>query len=72
MLHYLKILLSFILTIVMDKNDFNFGHHGFKPLRVTVWVVLLLNLGFTFYLLRIIHDNTVLAEKLCPGVFNSG
>jgi hypothetical protein len=68
MLQYIKILLSFILSIVMDKNDFNFGHKDFKPMRVVFWTLLAINVPVTIFLLDVIHDSMVKMEKMCPGV----
>ena len=65
MLHYVKILLSFILSIVMDKNDYNFFHKNFKPLRVISIMLLVLNVPFTWYLLDVLHDNAKQMEKYC-------
>lgn len=68
MLHYVKILLSFILSIVMDKNDYNFFHKNFKPLRVISIMLLVLNVPFTWYLLDVLHDNAKKMEKYCQAV----
>lgn len=67
MLHYVKILLSFILTIVMDKNDYNFFHINFKPVRVVIITALALNVPFTWYLLNVLHDTGVHMEKSCKA-----
>lgn len=67
MLHYVKILLSFILTIVMEKNDYNFFHKNFKPIRVVIITALVLNVPFTWYLMDVLHDTGVKMEKMCKA-----
>lgn len=67
MLHYVKILLSFILTIVMDKNDYNFFHKNFKPVRVVIIMALALNVPFSLYLMDVLHDTTKQMEKYCKS-----
>lgn len=67
MLHYVKILLSFILTIVMEKNDYNFFHKNFKPIRVVIITALVLNVPFTWYLMDVLHDTGKQMEKMCKA-----
>lgn len=68
MFHYTKMLFSFILTIVMDKNDYNFFHKNFKPVRVIIIFALVLNVPFTWYLLDVVYDNAKQMEKYCQTV----
>ena len=67
MTHYTKLLLSFILSTVMDKNDYDFFHKNFKPVRVVFILILVLNVPFTIYLIDRLHDTVKELEVSCPN-----
>ena len=66
---YLKILEVFVLSILMDKTEYNFGHKNFKPIKLVTIVLLFANLIFTVYLLVVLNRTYLVIEKECPVVF---
>lgn len=67
-MEYITALQMFIVSVLFDKNDYNFKHKNFKPLKVLVVFALLGNLWFTVYLLNTIHRIQQRVEKECPGL----
>lgn len=65
---YLKLLETFVLTVLMDKNEYNFFHKDFRPIKLLIILALSANVFFTFYLvskLSRVHD--VIAQH-CPAI----
>lgn len=66
---YLKILETFVLTVLMDKTEYNFFHKNFRPIRLFTILILVGNVIFTVYLLsKIDRVHKVIVTK-CPAVF---
>lgn len=66
---YLKLLEVFVLSVLMDKTEYNFFHKNFKPLRVIAISILVGNLFFTFYLVSVLNKTHQLLEQSCPQIF---
>lgn len=66
---YLKILEVFVLSVLMDKTEYNFSHKNFKPIKLVTIVLLIANLIFTVYLLMVLNRTYNVIEKECPVVF---
>ena len=66
---YLKILETFVLSVLMDKNEYNFFHKNFRPVKLLVILFLVSNLGFTVYLLTKLNRVYVVVAEYCPYVF---
>ena len=66
---YLKLLETFVLTVLMDKTEYNFFHKNFRPVKLLVILMLSANVFFTFYLLsKLSHLHDVIVER-CPSLF---
>ena len=65
---YLKILEVFVLSILMDKTEYNFFHKNFKPLKLVTVIILVGNLFFTGYLVMVLDRTYKKLEKACPQV----
>lgn len=66
---YFKILEAFILKTLFNKGEYNFTSKEFNPIKFFTILLLVVNVGFTFYLLNQmskVHD--VIQEK-CPQIF---
>lgn len=68
---YLKILETFVLSVLMDKTEYNFFHKNFRPVKLLVILFLVSNLGFTVYLLTKLNRVYVVVAEHCPTVFES-
>lgn len=66
---YLKLLETFVLSVLMDKSEYNFFHKNFRPVKLLVIMVLSGNVIFTGYLLsKFNRVHEVIAQR-CPVVF---
>lgn len=68
-MNYFKILETFVLTVLMDKTEYNFFHKNFRPVKLLVILALTGNVAFTVYLLtKLTHIHDVIT-RYCPVVF---
>ena len=68
-MNYFRLLETFVLTVLMDKNEYNFFHKNFRPVKLMVVLVLTANLVFTGYLLnKLTRVHDVILDQ-CPTVF---
>lgn len=66
MLYYLKMFVTFILSIMMDKNDYNFFHKDFKPLRVAGWIISAFVLSYSVYITDAFYSYAAKIREVCP------
>ena len=66
MLRYLKMFVTFILSIMMYKNDYNFFHKDFKPLRVAGWIMSAFVLSYSVYITDAFHSYVAKIQEVCP------
>lgn len=66
---YFRLLEMFVLTVLMDKNEYNFFHKNFRPVKLMVVLILSANVVFTGYLLnKLTRVHDVILDQ-CPTVF---
>lgn len=68
---YLKLLETFVLGVLMDKNEYNFFHKNFRPIKLLVILLLSGNVIFTGYLLTKFNRVHQVIVEHCPAVFES-
>lgn len=68
-LAYIKLLETFVLGVLMDKNEYNFFHKNFRPVKLLVTLLLSANVVFTVYLLTALNRIHDVIAKHCPAVF---
>lgn len=66
MLYYLKMFVTFILSIMMVKNDYNFFHKDFKPLRVAGWIISAFVLSYSVYITDAFYSYAAKIREVCP------
>lgn len=67
---YLKLLEVFVLSVLMDKTEYNFTHKNFKPVKLVMIILLMTNVIFTGYLMVVLNRTYNVIEKECPVVFD--
>lgn len=65
---YFKILESFLLATLFSKNEYNANSKEFKPLKILVTIILVLNLFLTVYMFIHLSEVYVKVAKTCPAV----
>lgn len=68
---YLKLLETFVLGVLMDKNEYNFFHKNFRPIKLLVILLLSGNVMFTIYLLGKFNRVHEVIVAHCPAVFET-
>lgn len=68
---YLKLLETFVLGVLMDKNEYNFFHKNFRPIKLLVILLLSGNVMFTVYLLGKFNRLHQVIVAHCPAVFET-
>ena len=68
-MEYFILLETFVLSVLFEKDEYNFKNKTFKPMKVLVVFLLLVNIWFTFFLLASIHRIQQRVEQTCPQVF---
>lgn len=68
---YLKLLETFVLGVLMDKNEYNFFHKNFRPIKLLVILLLSGNVMFTVYLLGKFNRVHQVIVARCPDVFET-
>lgn len=65
---YIKLLVTFVLTVLMDKTEYNFFHKNFRPVKLIIITGFLCNVVFTGYLLvKLNRIHEVIVEQ-CPNI----
>lgn len=69
MFAYFRILEVFVLSVMFQKDELNFRHKNFKPLRVLFLMVVGLNFVFSIYVsVKLYHAHTAIVAK-CPQIY---
>lgn len=70
MFGYLRILEVFVLSVLFQKDELNFRHKNFKPLRVLFLLVVLLNFLFTGFLIKKLYVAHEAIRTTCPYLYS--
>lgn len=69
MFGYFKILEVFVLSVLFQKDELNFRHKNFKPLRVLFLMVVALNFVFTGFLIKKLYTAHEAIRDSCPYLY---
>lgn len=67
---YIKILETFIFSVLLDKNDYNIFHKNFKPIKIMVILILFGNVFFSMYLMNTLFKVHQRIEEICPNIYD--
>ena len=67
---YLKLLETFVLSVLMDKTEYNFFHKNFRPVKLIIILALVGNVVFTGYLLTKFNRVHAIIMTNCPAIFD--
>lgn len=64
---YFKLLETFVLKILFNKDEYNITSKNFNPVRFFAISLLVLNVFFTVYLLSRLNHVYVKVDAMCPA-----
>lgn len=67
---YIKLLETFIFSVLLDKNEYNIFHKNFKPIKIIVILILFGNVFFSVYLMNTLFKVHQRIEVLCPVIYD--
>lgn len=67
---YVKILETFIFSVLLDKSEYNIFHKNFKPIKIMVILILFGNVGFSVYLMNTLFKVHQRIEAMCPIIYD--
>lgn len=71
MFGYLRILEVFVLSVLFQKDELNFRHKNFKPMRVLFLMVITANFMFTGYLVVKMYRVHKVITATCPHIYSN-
>ena len=69
MFGYFKLLEVFVLSVMFQKDELNYRHRNFKPLRVLFLMVVAMNFFFTGFLIVKLYTAHEVITKVCPQLY---
>lgn len=66
---YFKLLQTFLFSILLNKNDYDFNSSKFNPIRVATILIIVIYIGLTLMIFKKSNDSYVKSKLLCPEMY---